>query len=239
MLFFYIRHGDPIYSPDSLTPQGERQAEALSRRLGLFGLDEVYVSSSMRAKLTAKPTCEILKIEPAELDWCNENHAWAQLALPTGNGNEKKWMFDQTKYKTLFVSEEIRRMGEEWYMHPAFDGTEIEAGIERIRRGCDDLMSSFGYEHDREKHLYTVRKDNNRRVALFAHQGFGLAFLSALLDIPYPEFSTHFDLGHSSMTVINFENCDGICIPKVCQSSNDSHLYKQDLPLNYNNRLRF
>ena len=32
MLFFYIRHGDPIYSPDSLTPLGRRQAEALGRR---------------------------------------------------------------------------------------------------------------------------------------------------------------------------------------------------------------
>ena len=33
MLLFYLRHGDPIYSPDSLTPLGQRQAEALGRRL--------------------------------------------------------------------------------------------------------------------------------------------------------------------------------------------------------------
>ena len=33
MLLFYLRHGDPIYSPDSLTALGERQAEALGRRL--------------------------------------------------------------------------------------------------------------------------------------------------------------------------------------------------------------
>ena len=34
MLLFYIRHGDPIYNPDSLTPQGERQAEALAKQIG-------------------------------------------------------------------------------------------------------------------------------------------------------------------------------------------------------------
>ena len=61
MLFFYIRHGDPIYNPDSLTPLGERQAEAVGKRLALFGIDEIYASTSNRAQLTAKPLCELVK----------------------------------------------------------------------------------------------------------------------------------------------------------------------------------
>ena len=40
MLFFYIRHGDPIYDPDSLTLLGEEQAKALAKRLALYaGID--------------------------------------------------------------------------------------------------------------------------------------------------------------------------------------------------------
>ena len=35
MLLFYVRHGDPIYSPDSLTEQGQLQAEALVERMKL------------------------------------------------------------------------------------------------------------------------------------------------------------------------------------------------------------
>ena len=35
MLFFYVRHGDPVYDPDQLTPLGRRQAEALAKRLCL------------------------------------------------------------------------------------------------------------------------------------------------------------------------------------------------------------
>ena len=61
MLFFYVRHGDPIYDPDSLTPLGHRQAEAVAKRLALYGLDEIYASTSNRAVLTATPTSEILK----------------------------------------------------------------------------------------------------------------------------------------------------------------------------------
>ena len=63
MLFFYIRHGDPIYNPDSLTPLGLEQAEAIKYRLARYGLDKIYASSSNRAMLTAKPTAELLKKE--------------------------------------------------------------------------------------------------------------------------------------------------------------------------------
>ena len=42
MLLFYIRHGDPTYTPDALTPLGERQAEALAKRLSLYGLNRIY-----------------------------------------------------------------------------------------------------------------------------------------------------------------------------------------------------
>ena len=81
MLLFYLRHGDPIYDPDSLTPLGHRQAEALGRRLARYGLDRIYASSSTRAQLTAKPTCEMLKLEMQILDWTNESYAWQQLAM--------------------------------------------------------------------------------------------------------------------------------------------------------------
>ena len=56
MLFFYIRHGDPIYDPDSLTELGKKQADAVSKRLALYGIDKIYASSSNRAIQTAKPT---------------------------------------------------------------------------------------------------------------------------------------------------------------------------------------
>ena len=62
MLLYYIRHADPIYNPDSLTPLGERQAEAVGRRLASHGVDKIFASSSIRAQLTAKPLGEMLKL---------------------------------------------------------------------------------------------------------------------------------------------------------------------------------
>ena len=49
MLLFFLRHADPIYSPDQLTPLGHRQAEALAKRLSAYGLDRIYSSTAKRA----------------------------------------------------------------------------------------------------------------------------------------------------------------------------------------------
>lgn len=75
MLLFYIRHGDPIYNPDCLTSLGHRQAEAVAKRLALYGVDRIFASTSTRALQTAQPTAEITKKEVCQLDFCNESHA--------------------------------------------------------------------------------------------------------------------------------------------------------------------
>ncbi len=237
MLFFYIRHGDPIYNPDSLTPLGHRQAEALAKRLAVYGLDEIYSSSSTRALMTAQPTCELLKLEPVVLDWCRESLAFEQLTVKNSEG-KRKWCFEDPATKKLMLLPEVCALDSKWHTHPIFAETQFSKGIDRIDRETDALFASLGYEHDREKGLYNAVAPNEKRVALFAHQGFGMAFLSSLLDIPYNIFSTRFNLSHSSMTVIHFKTAaDGTCVPCVLQLANDSHLYREGLPTKYINRI--
>ena len=238
MLLFYVRHGDPIYHPDSLTPLGKRQAEAVGHRLAQFGLDRVYASTSTRAVETAQPTCEMLKIEPILLDWCQEHYTFKQLHMVNAEG-KRTWMFQNAEMRRFFNSEEIRRLGKEWYRHERFAGSTYEEGMERIRRESDAFLAELGYVHLEDLNCYRVERPNDERVALFAHQGFGLALLSCMLDIPYPMFSSHFDFGHSSVTVIEFADEEGYCVPRVLQLANDGHLWRDGVPTNYQNRLRF
>ena len=238
MLLFYVRHGDPIYNPDSLTPLGARQAEAIAHRLSLFGLDRIYASTSNRAKLTAQPTCEMLKLPMTELDWCNEGHAWNELTLPDSR-EQKKWIFQNDLYRPLLASAEIRALGNEWHTHEKFRDSTCCRGIERIQRETDAFLSELGYRRLEGEGIYEAVKPNDQRVALFAHQGFGLAFLSCLLQIPYPIVTSYFDMGHTGMTVIEFDAHNGISIPKVLQLSNDSHLYREGLLTGYQNLIRF
>lgn len=236
MLFFYIRHGDPIYDPDSLTPLGKRQAEAVAKRLSRYGLDKIYSSTSKRAIETSAPTCEILKKQAELLDFCNEGYVWDDLSVESCDG-KRRWAFNDKKFKSLFLSPEIRNMGDFWYEHKSFENTDFKKGIERIYEQSDKFLKSLGYEHERYTGRYKCISPTNDRIALFAHQGFGIAFLSCILDIPYPAFSTHFDMTHTGITVIDFSDEGGYCNPTVLTLSSDSHIYSEGLPTKYNNTI--
>lgn len=238
MLLFYVRHGDPIYNPDSLTPLGLSQAEAVKKRLGQFGLDKIYSSDSNRAYLTAKPTADMLKLEIEQLPWCNESIAYRELSVVYEPG-KATWCFNHAPTMRTFAGEEVRALGKKWYNHPFFEGTKYKDGIERIQRETDAFMLNLGYHHDNENNIYIQEEVKYDRVALFAHEGFGAAFLSCLLDIPYPEFSLHMTMSHSGMSVIEFKETDGFVVPKMLQLSNDSHLFAERLPLKYQNRVYF
>ena len=234
MLIYYIRHGDPVYDPDSLTPLGERQAEAVAKRLALSDIDDIYSSPSVRAMQTAKPLSEVLKKPVINLDWCDEALAWEEFTVTREDGS-KNWIFWDREVRNKFTEKTILNLRNDWYKDPFFD-KKVGAGVKRINNAVDDLLSGFGYIHDRERGVYKVEKDNHKRIAIFAHQGFSMAFFSSILDIPYPVYSTHFDISHSCVSVIHFsESSTGETVPKVLSHSNDSHLYKEGLPTRFNN----
>ena len=235
MLFFYIRHGDPIYDPDQLTPRGKRQAEAVAKRLCLHGIDKIYASTSTRAIETATPTSEIMKKDIELVDFANEKHVWEGLTVER-NG-KRDWVFQDKEIKNLFTEPEVVNLGFNWYDHPELK--EYKDGYKKIYKNTAEFFKTLGYEKIENTGRYKVIKENNERVALFAHQGFGLAFLSSVLDIPYPSFSRHFDMWHTGVTVIEFKNEDGFSVPRVLTLSNDSHLYREGLPTKYNEEWYF
>lgn len=238
MLVFYIRHGDPIYTPDQLTPLGERQAESVAKRLALFGIDEVYSSTSTRAMQTAKPTCEITKRELKTLDWMHETKAHDEMAIWM-NEKVKTWVWAHPVYSQILTRKDVRDMGDKWYEHPELKDFHFEKSLQRIGSELDAFFASFGYEHDREKGLYKVtNQQKEKRIAIFAHEGFGKIFMSELLDIPFPLYSSHFEMKHTGMTVIRFDDrFNEYARARVLTVSNDSHLYRDGLPLNHQSTL--
>ena len=235
MLFYFIRHGDPIYDPDSLTPLGKRQAEAIGRRLAQTGIDALYVSSSNRAVQTAAPLSEMLHLPMNVLDWCSESHAWEEFtfsALP--DGSDRRWVFDHPATRPAMATDEVRGLGSRWYTHPIFAKTGCTGGVARIAAASDAFFAQLGYVHDPEKHAYLPVQYHERRIALFAHAGFGMAFLSYMLDIPYPLMCS-FSYTHTGMTVIDFHPENGVVYPTVLQYCGDGHLYREGLPTRYNN----
>ena len=245
MLLYFIRHGDPIYTPDSLTEFGKKQAEALSERLSSVYFDEIYCSTSKRALETAMPTCKKLNITPKMLEWADEKYTWEELTIKNNNPEKSKWVFHNRKCLEILNGKEVRSLGFDWFKHKSLKDYDFGFSMARINKETDLFLSSLGYVHDREKCGYKAIAKNDKCIALFAHQGFGLAFISSLMDIPFSCFSTRFDLGYSSYTIISFDQSgymyktnEDFVFPKILQLSNDSHLYKENLSTDYHNTLK-
>ena len=235
MILYYVRHGDPIYDPDSLTELGHKQAAALAKRFSLYGLDEIYSSPSNRARLTAQPTCEILGLEMKICDWADEGLAGVDTGMKNKDGGFV-WSFADSEMAEKFNDPSVRALGMEWYKHEYFQGFPFERGMKRIQTAVDEWLLALGYQHDREKCCYKKVGKSPERVALFAHHGASMMILSSILDVPYPMFSTRCSIGHTGVTVIGFGD-DGVIYPQVFQHSNDSHLYKEGLLTGYNNSI--
>jgi probable phosphoglycerate mutase len=212
MLFIYIRHGEPIYDPDGLTELGKRQAEDVARHLEVEGVDKIFSSTSNRAIETALPTAKRLNKEITYLDFANEKHVWENLTVNNAAG--KMWLFQSQKTIELFHTQELIDLGYKWYEHPQFNNGPFKDEVIRIQQESDRFFADLGYLN-LGNGKYKVIKENNDKVVMFAHQGFGYAFLSLLLNIPYPIFCTHFELGHAEITLVEFKNENGYSYPKV------------------------
>ena len=73
MRLIFIRHGDPDYANDNLTPKGKREVELLTKRVSAWkDITQIYVSSMGRARATAAPSLQKLNIEATVCDWLRE-----------------------------------------------------------------------------------------------------------------------------------------------------------------------
>lgn len=229
MLFYLIRHADPIYNPDSITDLGKRQAEAVGRRLAAHGIDEIYSSPMIRAQETAKPLSEILK-KPIQIEpWTYE--CWEEFAVTKEDGSKT---FCMNLPGTDFVSEPNFHMIDNWYDLDCLKSCTAEKGWNRITKEADIFFEKLGYS--RQDRIYKITKPNDKKIALFCHAGFGSILLSYLLNIPPHIYWSSFDISHSGVCVLRFKNYEsGITVPKCLIHSDMSHIYAENLPMKYNN----
>ena len=169
------------------------------------------------------------------VDFAHEEYAAKEFWVKT---NEKNcWIFQDKESRLLFADEAIISLGHKWYKHPAL--RDFKQGIDRVYKDTYEFSKMLGYAHIKNSAKYRILHSSNERIAFFAHQGFGIAFLSTVLNIPYPIIANHFDMCHTGITAIVFQEIGNYAIPKVLTLSSDSRLYKEGLPTKYNNRLLF
>lgn len=235
MLLYIVRHGIPDYKTDSLTPDGQKQAEAVGRRLAATGLDEVYSSPLGRARQTAEPTCRRLGLTMQIEDWMSEGRAWRSFTAPMPDGRTE-WAF---RLRSDMLGEDGCYTDRDSF-HRGFyadDATAAE-GYRSLKASSDEFLARLGYTRTDRGNAYRVTEGNDRRIAAFCHQGFGLHWIAYLLNIPFHIFTPSFDITHTGLTVIRFrDEGNGFAFPQCLCLSDISHIYGDGLPMLYQDRM--
>ena len=175
MRILLIRHAEPDYSVDSLTPKGRVEAELLSRRLAAYRVQDWYVSPLGRAKDTAAYTLSRLGREAEELPWLPEFRG--RYPDPDTGKMRLPWDLKPRFWSNLKGVYDIRT----WLDDPSFDAGTTRQIWKETTDGADALMARYGYRKDGP----VWRCDDNRdfTIGLFCHFGIAMAVLGYLTDI--------------------------------------------------------
>ena len=177
MILYIIRHGDPNYTTDSLTPKGAAQAEALGKRLFDSGIQQIYSSPLGRAQETAAPACRLFGL-PCQIEpWAHEISE-SRMASPPSDGIPL-YNFQNT----CFLENGNAEIGlRDALTCPHFSDSRMDEAMEEIRNGGRDFLARLGYRE--ENGVYRILHENENKVALFCHVAFARTWLSMLLSIP-------------------------------------------------------
>lgn len=207
MRILLIRHGDPDYRNDTLTPKGHAEAKALADYLKEHEPPtKLFTSPLGRARATAAYTEKVLGLTAGVEDWARE--------LPR-MGMEQHGMAAWDLHAHIIRSAARPSMAseEEWNALTDWADLPMQRTMRKVRKGSDDFLSRLGYV--RENHHYRVECRNEETVDLFCHGGFGLTWLAHLLAIPYPMVWAGFFLHPASITTILWdERVPGIATPR-------------------------
>jgi probable phosphoglycerate mutase len=223
MRLYIIRHGDPDYERDNLTPAGHLEARALSERMERIAPTHIYSSPMGRAKATMQYSAERLGMQGIVEDWMEELsdcrltlEPWGRLVMWDVPG-------EIIRAKAPYATQE------NWHELSCLSVPNFRERFEKLKGNSDEFISRHGY--GREGGLYRPVRPNRDRIAVFCHGGFGLCWLAHLLEIPLPLMFAGFFLHPSSVTTILFdERSKEWAVPKCIGMGDISHLYANELP---------
>ena len=232
MLLYIVRHGDPIYTTDTLTERGREQAEAVGRRIAASGIDRIFTSPMGRARETAAPACRLLGLEATVEEWTHELGDERLTPFPDGT----------RKSITCLPSYAFRENGNlNLSYDSAFDCPGVaESGMKAARDFVEEngkiFLEKLGYRE--ENGIYRILYPNEEKVALFCHTAFARTWLSVLLHIPLHILWAGFSITHTGVTVLEFRNYEsGFTAPRCLCLSDTSHLYAHGPDMTYENRI--
>ena len=218
MKLLFIRHGDPDYSIDSLTPTGWKEAELAALRLEKMDIRAIYCSPLGRARDTARPALEKLGRQAQILPWLEEFPPKVLRPHKSVEGVAWDWLpQDWTADKRFYHREE-------WMNNERFVQAAVGEKAAAVGRELDALLAQYGYVRDGE--CYRAEQPNEDTLVFFCHFGILCVILSHLLGISPMPLWHGMCAAPSSFTVLTTEERRrGIASFRMNAFGDTSHLY--------------
>lgn len=230
MKLLLIRHGDPDYEQDCLTPVGQREAEALAARIAPLPVKEYYVSTMGRALATAAPTLQRAGREAIACDWLREFQI--TIERPDRDGLYHipwDWLPQD------WLADPILLSADHWYEHPVFARSGVRAAYDRVNAEFDEVLAAHGYR--REGRFYRAERPNSDTLAFFCHFGLSCVLMSHLMNCSPMVLWHGLAMAPTSVTVINSEERrPGIAVFRAAAVGDISHLSAQGLAPSFSAR---
>ena len=220
MKLILVRHGNPNYELDCLTELGHRQAKVVAERLMEEGIEEIYSSPLGRARETAQAFVERSGLGPVHiLDFMREiRFGWEDALYKAGN----PWIcsFD-------LVHEGKDLQAPDWREYPCFAGNSATYDADIVMKKADEWLATLGYEREGLYYRCKREDDKEKTLVLFSHGGSSTAFLSRVLNIPFPHMCVILGhIGHTSITVLQFDRRPGVLSMPIVEVMADARHLK-------------
>lgn len=219
MRILIIRHGDPDYEHDSLTPKGWKEAEYLSERISKMDIAAFYVSPLGRARDTASLTLKKMNRTATECQWLREFAPTIQRPDVTD-----RRMISWDWLPQDWTKEEDFYRRDLWYTQNAMLEGKVKNEYDWVVTNFDALLAKHGYVRSGEN--YHVEKASNDTLVFFCHFGLECVLLSHLMNVSPMILWHHTCAAPTSVTTIyTEERRKGTAIFRVAGFGDISHLY--------------
>ena len=220
MRIIFVRHGEPDYKNDCLTPTGHIEAEAVAKRLACEGIKEIYSSPMGRALMTMQKFADQHPELPVKiLDFMHEI-TWGDISGKKLPLNGHPW-----DCVNEMVSKGLSICDTQWKQGPYFFDNKATLEVENVAKEIDGWLLSLGYS--REGFYYrNMRKDDSQHtVVLFSHGGSSCAAMSHMLNIPFPFTCASIHLPFTAISILRLDSKPGtLCAPVIELLSDSKHL---------------
>ena len=222
MKIIFVRHGHPDYRKDCLTEIGHLHGEAVGLRLRDEKIDRICSSSCGRARETAEHIAKYHALSVETFDFMREI-GWGSIDGTELYKNGHPWYtIDDMIEKGEPLNDPDFAKGER------FGNNTTIFDIERVAKGFDEWLASFGYV--REGNYYRVQKKNDERVVMASHSGSSTAALARLFSLPFPLMTAIVRPDYTAITVVCMEGEEGkLTVPHFELVNDTKHIEGIDI----------